>query len=242
VRTHRNNQDAVAVTVTDDWVVGVVADGCSAGRYSEVGARLGATLLANWLPHFARHGDDGPHWVRALEAALIGELRATALGLHPDPALLPALVRDYFLFSYLAVAVGRERTHVLGAGDGVFSINGQGRVLDPGPDNAPAYPAYALLEERCLTRRFTAGPCVHASLPTDEVRSILVGSDGLAELHARAGQALPDGSPAGLEQFERDPHLLKNPTLAHKRLVVLGERHRLLGDDTSLIVVRRREA
>jgi hypothetical protein len=40
-------------------------------------------------------------------------------------------------------------------------------------------------------------------------------------------------------QFERDPRYLRNPSLVQKRLAVIGDRHRRLPDDTSLVVMRR---
>jgi len=46
VRLSRNNQDAWVVRQDEDRAVATVSDGCGSGRFSEVGARVGANLLA----------------------------------------------------------------------------------------------------------------------------------------------------------------------------------------------------
>jgi hypothetical protein len=45
LRVARNGQDAAAAASGPGWAAAVVCDGCSAGAYSEVGARLGAALV-----------------------------------------------------------------------------------------------------------------------------------------------------------------------------------------------------
>ena len=45
----KNNQDAFVIRSRGDLLVGVVADGCGEGPYSELGARIGANMLANRL-------------------------------------------------------------------------------------------------------------------------------------------------------------------------------------------------
>lgn len=45
LRVARNGQDAAAAASGPGWAAAAVCDGCSAGAYSEVGARLGAALV-----------------------------------------------------------------------------------------------------------------------------------------------------------------------------------------------------
>jgi hypothetical protein len=45
LRVARNGQDAAAAACGAGWAAAAVCDGCSAGAYSEVGARLGAALV-----------------------------------------------------------------------------------------------------------------------------------------------------------------------------------------------------
>jgi len=234
VRLGRNNQDAAAVRRRPDVVAVVVADGCSSGRFSEVGARLGASFLAERLA--ATRPEDAAG-VRGSVAALRDFLRTVAVGvLQGDVDGLSAAVHDHFLFTLLGAVITRTRAIVFGMGDGVYSINGRPTVLDAGPDNAPPYLGYDLLAKTADE----SGVAVHADMPAAEVRTLLIGTDGLVDLMQRAHEPLASGEPqGGLAQFEIDDGLLKGPLLLQKRLVVLGETNRRLRDDTTVVVVRR---
>ena len=48
-RALRDGQDGAAVVQTEAVVAAIVTDGCSSGRESEVGARLGAAWLADLI-------------------------------------------------------------------------------------------------------------------------------------------------------------------------------------------------
>jgi hypothetical protein len=233
-RLQRNNQDGVAVSVTPERIVAVVSDGCGSGRSSEVGARLGAAWIAAQLPRFADGAPDAATLGARLTDGLAGYLRLIADGLGGTPDVL----HDYLLFTFLAALVEPERTWVLGVGDGVVSVNGAASWLDAGPDNAPPYVAYRLLGDP----RLAFVPCVHHAGPTVDLHTLAIGTDGLADLEARKGEPLGDGQPqGGLAQLVDHPQHLVNPSLVHKRLCALGERHRRLRDDATLVVIRRRE-
>jgi hypothetical protein len=232
-RLHRNNQDAAAFATSADVVIAAVADGCSSGCSTEVGARFAATWLARWLPRYARAGGVDA-WAPVAAAALTAELGAIARALAPSPEDLPGTVNDFLLFSFLAAVVTRDRTTVIGAGDGMFAVNGSAQVIDPGPDNAPDYLAYALLDAEPRTR-----VRVHFDGATSDVTSIVVATDGASELIARPSDS---GATSELAEIASDARYLKNPSLLQKRLTVLGEVRGALRDDTTAALVRRREA
>jgi hypothetical protein len=244
VRLHRNNQDGVALAVADDCIVAAVTDGCSSGASSEVGARLGARWLAEWVPEYRRLEKDDQGLCAVAAEGLTGYLGMLGRGLRPDPGRWLETVNDFLLFTFLVAVIDPERTLVFGLGDGVWSVNGRCTVLDPGPGNAPPYLAYRLAGSALSeggARRLE--PVLHHAGPTWALRSLLIGTDGVADLAGRALEALDDGSlPGGPEQFERDPRYGRNPSLLQKRLVVLGERNRRLRDDTTMVLVRRRES
>ena len=232
-RLQRNNQDGVAVRVSPECIVAVVADGCGSGRYSEVGARLGAAWIVAHLPRLLAEASDAASLAARLTDELAGYLRTIADGLGGTPEVL----HDYFLFTFLAAIVEPARTLVLGVGDGVVSVDGVASWLDAGPDNAPPYVAYRLLDDP----RLAVVPQVHHDGATNGLRSLIIGTDGLGELEARQYEPLSDGRlSGGLQQLADDPKTLANPSLVHKRLCALGERHRRLRDDTTLVVIRRR--
>jgi hypothetical protein len=236
-RLGRNNQDAVAVARDGEWVVAVVTDGCSSAPASEVGARLGATFLAAHVPAIARRGGSPAEVARASSAALLEYLGTVVRGLAPTGGDAAAVVHDHLLFTFLCGVVGPSRAFVFGAGDGVFSIDGRVTVLDSGPENAPDYLAYGLLASLAPA----TGPTrVHADVDASKLRSLVVATDGMVDLLARANEPLANGETQGdLRPFEERAAFVTNPSLVQKRLVVIGELNARLRDDTTLAVLRR---
>jgi Protein phosphatase 2C len=232
-RALRNNQDGLAFACGGGWHVVAVTDGCSSGRASEVGARLGAAYLAARtldLAPRARDVDDAAASVGAATLAWLDGLAASF-----GEARRKDAIADMLLFTFLVAAIGPERAVVFGVGDGVVSLNGVTLALDPGPDNAPPYLAYGLLGR-------APAPTVHVDVPACDVRTLAVATDGAVELLARARELLEGGAPQrGLDQFEEDVVYLRNPSLLQKRLVVIGERHGRLHDDTTIGLLRRKE-
>ncbi|MCC6748462.1 MAG: protein phosphatase 2C domain-containing protein [Deltaproteobacteria bacterium] len=244
-RLHRNNQDGLAFSANPRHLVAAVSDGCSAGRSSEVAARLSVSWLCAWLPRYVERAADlgDPERLAAVSRGLESFLGGLAEGLRPEAAALPATVQDLCLATVLAVMVDETHTAIFGAGDGLYSVNGRLHVLDAGPDNRPAYLGYRLLARRDVA---WAGPppalVLHELRPTCEVESLLLGTDGLLDLLDPEARPLRDGSAAGSPlQFEEDPRYGRNPSLVQKRLAQLGELNQRLSDDTTVIVLRRQE-
>src|SRR5690606_20265397 len=114
-----------------------------------------------------------------------------------------------------AAAVTREVVAVFGVGDGLVSIDGAVTVIDPGPENAPIYPAYALVGARIEPRILFVGRAESVSIATDGVDA------------------------ETLRELSRDPRLDANASLLRKRMNVLAEAGRF-HDDATVAVVRRR--
>jgi hypothetical protein len=216
-RARRNNQDGLALSGEGAWRAAVVTDGCSSGRASEVGARLGAAWLAEAIVRSAEAAQSAEALAEAVTRELVAWLRAVAASFPEERR--QDVVAEMLLFSYLAAAVGPERAVVFGVGDGVFAIDGAVTALSSGPDNAPPYAGYGVLAD-------APAPVVHADLPSAAMRSILVATDGALDLTERLGE------------FVDDARYLKNPSLVQKRLVVLDETAVRLHDDTTIAVVR----
>ena len=240
LRTYRNNQDGICLQAGEDLLVAVVTDGCSSAPSSEVGARLGARWLGEWIPRYLDLARTPDELLENVRAGLADFLRKTALLLRPEPDELAHTLEEFFLFTYLAAVLQPERTLVFGQGDGVVSVNGAVKVIDSGPDNAPPYPAYALVREALRGDPGSLLPVLHHEGPTSEVSSLLIATDGAAELVARAKEPLSSGEvPGGLEQFESGAALLEDPTVLQKRLTMLARVHHRLRDDTTVVLVRR---
>ncbi len=228
VRLHKNNQDGLAISKTSGLIVGVVTDGCSAGRCSEVGARLAAAWLAAWVPTYWRRGfgDNDAGRVHAVIDGLLDYLRQVGNSLGPDR--LEETVGDYLLFTLLVAVVDQRTTCIFGVGDGVWSVNCRRSVIDPGPENAPAYLAYRLLDHHDYPYPERLEPTLYLRTPTEEVRSLIIGTDGLADLGR-----------GGLNPFSWNKRYIDNPMQLQRRLVVLGEHRRMLPDDTSMVLIRQ---
>jgi hypothetical protein len=237
VRVGRNNQDGVAVRADDQRLAAVVTDGCSSSKFAEVGARLGAAFVAGDVLKKLRSGKTaGMDLAYASTRALVSYLDTLAKGLASDDAERDALIGEYLLFGFLCLAIDGQKACVFGVGDGVVSLNGEMKVLDPGPENAPPYVGYLLM--RGPTR--SASPELHVSSPVDHVETLMIGTDGLLDLDRTPDVALKDGErQGGMEQFEEDDTLITNAGRLQRRLTLLGEVNRRMRDDTTVVVVRR---
>jgi serine/threonine protein phosphatase PrpC len=247
LRLGRNNQDAAASHTSADVLVAVVADGCSAGPSSEVGARFAASWLSSWVPRSWRSDVPARVWIDDVTRRLVGDLWPIARALSPEDEDVPSAVHEFLLFSFLVVVVDRARTVVFGAGDGVFAIDGAAVVLDPGPENAPAYLSYALLDRSLPPPRddacVGAAVKIHRELDTRDVRSVLLATDGALDLLESSGaeETLRDGTTRGVLAQFTDARYAKNPSLVQKRLNVLGDAPKKLRDDTTIALISRRE-
>lgn len=221
-RLGKNNQDGLGIGATPEAIAVVVTDGCSGGRYSEVGARLGAEWLAAWAPlEWTLAREDPRVFADALTEGLEGLVRRTAarFGFRA----YESIVADYFLFTFLVGVVGKTRAAIVGIGDGVFAVDGTVVSIDPGPDNAPPYVAYRTLTANPIDVRAK----VHWTGDPDRLDAMFVATDGAAQL--------------ALTQFADDPKYRKNPSLLHKRLQVVRRTTRLFDDTTISAIFRRRE-
>jgi hypothetical protein len=246
-------QDAFRWRLGTHSLVALVTDGCGSSPHSEVGARLGAWLFCEAIGARLDAGlavDDPIVWqgARADVLAELGRL-ATAMG-----GTWIDTIADHFLFTVMGAAITESSTAILGAGDGVYAINGEVQVLDAGPENRPAYVAYGLLP----ASNVEAELAIHAVRPTAEIESILLGTDGVTDILAAEHRAVPgrDQPVGALRQFWRDDFLFANRDGMRRRLAVLAREHQtldwderridrapgLLRDDTTVVVLRRAPA
>jgi hypothetical protein len=247
----RNNQDAFAWAQSPHGLVAVVCDGCGSAPHSEVGAQLGARLVAKTLAvQLAQGGDptSDDFWQRARQEVLetLGGL-AGVLGGNPVDA-----VGDYLLFTAVGAVVTKEVARCFSSGDGLIVINGEAGVIGPFPDNAPPYLAYALFEDDGAERY---GFELRPPLPTRELRSLLLGTDGAAELLHLDDACLPgrDERVGPLAQLWSDARYFDNPDALRRRLSQLARdatrtdwearesraEPGLLSDDATVVVLRR---
>ena len=233
LRLQRNNQDGVAVYQDPSAIVAVVCDGCSAGRYSEVGSRLGARYMASWL---------SANIEAELDARLLAELTGSTLAFLLTIARsldgrqhgIAQPIADYLLYAFIAAVVKEERTVIFGIGDGAFSVNGQVHHLDPGPKNAPPYLSYRLVPTKTDYTQGDLRSTIYWAGASATIESLFIGSDGLS------APCFNDESDAQNEllRFEGQDRFVINPSLLQKRLVALAQHHPI-HDDTTMVLLRR---
>jgi hypothetical protein len=229
-RAQRDGQDGFALRASTkaDVVAAVVTDGCSSGRTSEVGARLGAAWIAGLIEQrFALVADEDAARVAAQRVVegLVERLRDLAASLGADAQI----VGEMLLFGFLAIAITKEVTIVFGVGDGAAAIDGAVTVIDPGPDNAPAYAAYALLgthiEPRVLfvgSAEWHGGDLEPAGSTDEGHASIRRGRDERSR-HGNAGIEVPTRAPARDQDRHRHGRLADHtrPDTTDETLVLI---------------------
>jgi hypothetical protein len=209
----RNGQDGFAIHCQGEVTVAVVTDGCGSAPHSEVGAKIGAAIVARCV---AQGG------LKPAPTSIIEQLRAVAVTLGDD---LETVVSEYLLFTIVGVVIAPEETIVFSAGDGMFAINGMERVIGPYPGNAPPYLGYALIDGN------EPGFTIEHRGPTWEIESIVIATDGAARL---AGS---------LYLFSSDDRVFRNPDAVRRKLFRLTRHgSAVLDDDTTVVVLRRLDA
>ena len=241
----KNNQDAAFWVRTDAATVLLVCDGCSSGKFSEAGALFGARITANAiLQRRARPAEDSFEVLEDARLAVLERLRELSKLAHLDGI-------QELLFTVVGALITPETTTLFSIGDGVVAVNGEVTVIGPFPGNAPPYLAYGLEKECAAAPRFK----IHRVLPSSDVQSLLIGTDGVADLIQIADQTLPGRceTVGPLEQFWCEERFFKNADMLRRRLALINrssvaadwerqsiERHiGLLRDDTTLIVAKR---
>lgn len=246
----RSNQDVFHSHCTEHSLIAIVADGCSSGQYSQIGAQLGVQLATQSLTAAllqSPHAQDADFWTQVRNTWL-AQLRSL-LSLIGDSG---TVIQEYGLFTLVGACMTPEQTTVFAIGDGVVAVNGEFSILGPFPQNAPPYLAYGLgsfdsaLSQLQLLKQ----------MPTQAVNTLLIGTDGVQDLLNLADQPLPGRServPA-LSQFWDCDRNFRNPDAIRRQLALINRDHLqpeweqqqmtlspgLLPDDTTMVVIRRK--
>ncbi|MFH0903433.1 MAG: protein phosphatase 2C domain-containing protein [Pseudomonadota bacterium] len=250
----RNNQDAYCWASTEEGLIAVVCDGCGSGLHNEVGAHLGARLTVQAIARLLPSNLEIAELLEQVRQDVLERLRllATEISFPPRISSEPTVrasfsrtVSEYFLFTIVGLVATSARATLFSVGDGLIVINGDRHRLGPFPNNEPPYIGYALLPaaSACGTGEHSAFR-IHGSLPVDGIRSLLIGTDGAADLDAMADHELHGREEriGLLSQFWTDDRVSRNSDMVRRRLTVMnrGPRGGLLSDDTTLVVVRRK--
>lgn len=214
-------------------------------------AAAAGTDLANLRPE--RPPEDG---LATCRVPFLETPDQAAIAIAGGGAGLATPVGEFFLFTVVGFLATRTTAVAFHAGDGVLAWNGEITVWQA-LRNAPAYPAYELTGSSLQglqpdAFRFAIDRC----LPLDRLDSLLLGTDGAADLVAAAAETFPGTTePIGpLSRFWEDDTLFANPDALRRRLFRANQAHQRadwaerrlhripgrLPDDTTLVVIRRR--
>lgn len=244
----KNSHDAYAIRSSPDVTAVVVCDGCGSGAHSEVGAKLGAVIAANAVYErhvmYRRHLPDDrsrQFWGQVREDILLklSDVSSAIGGKHS------AAVTEYLLFTLVIALVADRVAEFVSIGDGVCIVNGERIALGPFADNAPPYLAYDLLPSHRHGLPPAALDFVFLrELPSSELHSFLIGTDGAEALIAAQEKVFP-GTEERIGPIDRlwtEDRFYKNPDMLRRHLARanLARPHGLLTDDTTIVVGRRK--
>jgi hypothetical protein len=253
LRLGKNNQDAYHWVSMESATITVVCDGCGSGNHSEVGAKIGARLLVEAiLRNLPQNGLSTDFW-QQVHQDLLHSLGMIAASLGGE---IVQVVKEYLLFTIVGALITPLETVLFAIGDGVFALNGEVMTIPPFPNNAPPYLAYGLIPDALSNMQSVDYQFrVHRQVLTSEVESILIGTDGVEDLIDVADVCLPGKSDrvGKMAQFWEDECYFHNPYALNRRLALMNNssikpdwearqlkrENGLLGDDTTLVVIRR---
>lgn len=185
MRTWRNNQDAMQsgeLSINKrQYLYGVVADGCSEGRHSEVGAKLLAEWINRELPMILSTGVSTEDAVQTLYRRAIdyltGIVRTTVVGTSEQ---MVEFVRNYLLCTIVGFVVDEQECYIFSAGDGLVVINDEMIRIDQ--DNKPIYLGYHVIPRSCLqdAGELPTGFKV-MRIKTEMLQRLMISTDGMEE-------------------------------------------------------------
>jgi hypothetical protein len=267
VRLHKNNQDAHVQIYRPEGegkgevLVGVVCDGCGdpTSPHSEVGAKVGARMLARLLVDLAEPGGDHLGGVRVLALNHLKRIAIDCMSGYDleQEARGREVLKEHFLFTTVGYVIDPTWATFFSIGDGTLFVNGQRTEIGPFPDNMPPYLTYSLMGSTLLSNQPELLQFkVHQLLRTRELESFLIGSDGAEDIEERQTELIPNQKSylGGLAQFWIDDQYFLNPQSVTRKLALANTPYQqinweerkitkhpgLLHDDTTLIVGRRR--
>lgn len=270
VHDGRPNQDALCVLNTSTHTIVVVADGCSEGAHSEVGAHLGvryATRAAQWsIDTFVTAPADDPTppvseydgmkhvWAYIRDHVREGLAESLGrMGRFSDHDRRP-MVNDLFLFTLVVGIIDRRpggKASFAAIGDGFLAVNGAIVPYPKFPNNRPPYVAYLLVNSSIELKLLEWQPLWTG--PTREVHSFVIGTDGVDDFVEHQNAPMPGNPVPGrprlvgpLSQFWEEDRYFINPDMVRRKLILcnggVGPRSARSGllRDDTTLVVGRR--
>jgi len=264
-RDHRiigkNNQDAFNILKSNNMTICLVCDGCGSGKYSEVGAKIGARIIAESILRdseiYKRKSLNAFPLNEKIRENVLAQIRVIALSMGGS---FSETITDYFLFTVVGAILTPLEAIIFSIGDGVIIINGEEINLSF-PDDTPPYLSYELTGSSLLDKnpnyfKFQ----IHEIIPIGDIRNILIGTDGTADFINKPNKNIPGKKEliGPISQFWQENRYFNNKDMIRRKLALanrdsvkylkdnLGnisgvhKENGLLPDDTTMVVIRRK--
>lgn len=272
IKVFKNNQDAYAYKVGNNYIVACVADGCSLSKYSEFGARFAVNFFVNAVSNILQSLSQTEidnlsekeyvtfPFFEKIRLDMLSQIRILANTMGID---FNKVINDFFLFTMVATVITPFGTDIVSIGDGYIALNGDEFDIeipvsqDPKLQNAPPYVAYNLTGSKLYKKEDESLKfCLIKSVKTTLVESLLIGSDGLSKFRNIESENIPGKNDlvGSLSQFWIEDKYFTNDDLIRRKLFLINNpkikidtdtkglirSHGLLNDDSTLIVIRRK--
>jgi hypothetical protein len=192
-------------------------------------------------------------WER-IKSVVLGQISVLASAMGES---FSRTINDYFLFTVVGAVITKRDTFLFSIGDGVFIVNGRVVQLGPFLNNAPPYLAYNLTGSSLTdSQPEFLNIRVEPTIPTYQIQSLVIGSDGVLDLINAEGRRLPrrEDIVGNISQFWLNDLYFENSDATRRRLAIINREGAeivfgnsavvtggLLPDDTTLIAIRRND-
>lgn len=259
-RIGKNNQDAFFLKKYQQFIIGLVFDGCGSGKHSEVGAKIASRIvpeiIIKWIDIV--NSVDIYEVLLHLKWDIILNFRLLAEGMcsgenypNHDENELKKILNDYFLFTINGVLIDRGGVWAFNVGDGIRYIDGEVQDLDE-LTGYPTYINYTIIDKEQAKWNTDFKIKKYGLEVLDS--GIIIGSDGVKDIIKKADELVlgSEEKVGGLEQFLEN-RMYKNPDNINRRFNILNKYHTwadwnerriysslgLLPDDTTIISIKR---
>lgn len=245
-----NNQDSHKIFVSDDLIIGVVSDGCSAGGdvlvRSDVGSALLCELTITCIIKLKKHIGSSNFF------QLLFDEVCDSIFQHAKIFSLDSMeyIHKYLQATVLGCIVWDGRVYIFSCGDGVYFLNQKWYTLAAQENNAPIYLAYKFIPT-------TFSPDIlqselrfhlHQSINYQDFENLLIGTDGVEELiDAKDNLIHVRNEPIGdISQWWTKDLYFRNSFAPHNWLKMMNDPANsqggfgLLQDDVTLIALRKK--